>query len=590
MRSLAPLHPPFLLMSDTNMSPAAIEKSNETFDSSMDTSTPPAPPTSLVADRRKYKLRLSNLPLSLVTKTFMSQYMPALLALDNASPLPSSAIHLAKKASNVKHGIVTFSDQPSCDKFFAFFKANYLRNSPSAPNETALSTTRIHTSYDVNTPLVKAAKLTAFTPSTSSRDCLVISYEVENIEHAKRKQAETDGGDAEKKRKESVLMTDDGARDAITNQWRTYLCPEPEPPKPKPTETTASTASTPSTPATPAPPARKAYHLYCKTNQLKKACLTKVLTEVRGEYRKKIEFFNKVTRNKTLPRVLLEKNQDYSTYWSSLTPDQRTEYKAKWAKHGLTLPLDYPAWTDKNARSVKWCPEGDGCVVASPLESFYRNKCELTFGLDRDAKTALGFLPGGWKGAVAHPAVCYNVPTITATISDAIQTVVRASDAPHYEAGVHGGFWRQVTVRTSNESPDATTAGSIQVVIQHAKAKGGVTGTGPDFSVPFDAAKLALESALCDRLFEVDESARYAEVNALNPLFVNDAEEAIAKYSRSSYRVSSLVFQEFNDVSMPSPSHPTQTHKGDDFIMQRILNCRFKVSSEREREARAAAS
>lgn len=85
------------------------------------------------------------------------------------------------------------------------------------------------------------------------------------------------------------------------------------------------------------------------------------------------------------------------------------------------------------------------------------------------------------------------------------------------------------------------------IVIQHSKPAGGVTGSGPDFSAPFEGAKQELAAALTEQVLEVDNAAKYAEVNALNPLTDRNYDKAdvIAKYLRDKYRVVSLVFQEY---------------------------------------------
>jgi tRNA (uracil-5-)-methyltransferase len=217
------------------------------------------------------------------------------------------------------------------------------------------------------------------------------------------------------------------------------------------------------------------------------------------------------------------------------------------------------------------------------MECFYRNKCEFTFGVDSNSNVALGFTPGGWSGSIVRPAICYNVSTVMCELAATIEGVVRAGTSPIYEPGIHKGFWRQVTVRTSNEPPAAKSSdaglGSIMIVVQHSTPKGGVTGNGPDYTESFEAEKKAFADALCDKVMTVDNSVRYAEANALNPTSTDkDAAATIEQYLRSRYMVTSLVFQEFNDLSLPPPSHPIQVYQGDDTITQRILNCRFKVS------------
>ncbi|GMI33146.1 hypothetical protein TeGR_g1744 [Tetraparma gracilis] len=585
------------------------------------TTTTSSSSTSLVADRRSFKLRLSNLPQSLTTPDFSSKFLPALLSLANASlspPLPAGCVHAAKKASGVRHGIATFKDRGAAEAFLGFFRTHLARKPGSKPDsepnskpspqqekapeakpgaeqaaqagqaaqaEQAAAADRVHTTYDVNLPLNSATKALTYVRSADSRDCLVLSWEDDNQRAMKRRNEERGEREGAKRQRGEGPITEEEARDGVTPLWREYLTPEQEllearlledAKKDKPKE---------------APKKKKLpYHIYKKTNDLKKSCLTKVLSEVRGQYRQRIENFNKVTRNKSLPRVPPAAKKSppthYADWWAAQPPAEREAAAAKWKTHGLTLPLDFPAWTGAAAKSVSWCSEGSGAIVPSPQQSFYRNKCEFTFGPGEGGEPGLGFLPAGWAAGTTPPGWAFNVNAAMCAVAGRIKEVVggSAGELPLYDPAPHLGFWRQVTVRTSNEPPSDAPAdaplGSIMIVIQHSKPAGGVTGSGPDFSAPFEGAKQELAAALTEQVLEVDNAAKYAEVNALNPLTDRNYDKAdvIAKYLRDKYRVVSLVFQEYNDLSFPSPSHPLQVHSGSDHIVQRILDCRFKVS------------
>lgn len=112
-----------------------------------------------------------------------------------------------------------------------------------------------------------------------------------------------------------------------------------------------------------------------------------------------------------------------------------------------------PEWLAPITRTkLKWlaCPLDQ--VVSSPLTEGYRNKTELTIGLDVHGKPAIGFLLGAMKHgivSVADPREAPSVSALHASLHQLIEPFVINSNLPVWERATHTGFWRMLLLRST---------------------------------------------------------------------------------------------------------------------------------------------
>ncbi|KAI9099856.1 S-adenosyl-L-methionine-dependent methyltransferase [Phlyctochytrium arcticum] len=102
-------------------------------------------------------------------------------------------------------------------------------------------------------------------------------------------------------------------------------------------------------------------------------------------------------------------------------------------------------------------------IMPSPIEKFYRNKCEFTFGWDDKGEKCVGFLLGLFKEGVVNvlpPTDSLHVSPAARDIAAALQTFLRASDLDIYDRIQKKGFWRMTLVRTH-------TTGENMVIVQY---------------------------------------------------------------------------------------------------------------------------
>jgi len=102
-------------------------------------------------------------------------------------------------------------------------------------------------------------------------------------------------------------------------------------------------------------------------------------------------------------------------------------------------------------------------VLASPALTFYRNKCEFTFGTRprRDGEAGmeaeLGFRTGSFYSGdlrVETPTLTYNVPLVQKIMVLRFRDFMRANDLPPYDNVTNAGLLRMLTLRSSYETGD----------------------------------------------------------------------------------------------------------------------------------------
>lgn len=103
-------------------------------------------------------------------------------------------------------------------------------------------------------------------------------------------------------------------------------------------------------------------------------------------------------------------------------------------------------------QKTKWlaCPLEQ--VIPSPITEGYRNKTELTVGLDVNGKPAIGFLLGAMKDgivAVGDPREALSVSPLHAQIHQMIEPFVTTSGIPVWSRNTHTGFWRLCLIRST---------------------------------------------------------------------------------------------------------------------------------------------
>jgi len=290
--------------------------------------------------------------------------------------------------------------------------------------------------------------------------------------------------------------------------------------------------------------------------------------------------------------------------------------------------LEKEARRDPNKKVPKvfsWMKEKPGIdveeVIRSPLVTKYRNKCELTFGYrcpddsekpiaeeekqenekegtenTEEAKKipSLGFLPYGWRHSVCRPHSLQNVPDEVCAIADLIDGFLPDSPLLPYENGVHRGFWRSITIRSSERT------GQVMIIVVHASPEGaaGEEKSADDASETAKKEKRALFEKERDRLVSiltkdklpipkrdlptvkmVEESDASKDVE----MATGDEESAekkddASKDETTAFCVSSIFFQEYNGLSNPSVSHPVQHVYGSKYIEEKLGKNTYQIS------------
>lgn len=94
-------------------------------------------------------------------------------------------------------------------------------------------------------------------------------------------------------------------------------------------------------------------------------------------------------------------------------------------------------------------------IKPSPQTHNYRNKCEFSFGFDKEGKATLGFSLGGFREGVtvANASDCLHVPESMKALANAVQEHIRGrtAEAPVFDRESKTGFWRILMVRSHGE-------------------------------------------------------------------------------------------------------------------------------------------
>jgi len=221
-------------------------------------------------------------------------------------------------------------------------------------------------------------------------------------------------------------------------------------------------------------------------------------------------------------------------------------------------------------------------ILPSPKQTEYRNKCEMNFGyryeLDIEGdvneedgpamkKTpAVGFLASGWSGGVSHPHMLANIPSEACAIVDVVNKFLQDSPTIPYDSKAHRGLWRVLTIRISRRTKEC------MVIIMHAPPSGGIGAQDEtdDYSHLFESEKARLISMLTDselmvpeRDYTVVKPEKESGAAKAGDEIEARCEEVVssqtgASESPSSFRVTSVFFQEYDGVSNPTPEHPVQ--------------------------------
>lgn len=93
--------------------------------------------------------------------------------------------------------------------------------------------------------------------------------------------------------------------------------------------------------------------------------------------------------------------------------------------------------------------------IKSPVEFNYRNKCEFTFGEDKNGKMQLGLHPAGKFFEVLDLNECHLLPELTWNILCKIKELVSASELGAFKDLKDIGFWATITVRYSSSHDHA---------------------------------------------------------------------------------------------------------------------------------------
>lgn len=174
-------------------------------------------------------------------------------------------------------------------------------------------------------------------------------------------------------------------------------------------------------------------------------------------------------------------------------------------------------------------------IQASPVTEGYRNKCEFSFGFDKEDKPCVGFRLGLFREGsvvVSKPDECINVSAEMKAVCAVMQNILETSDVPVYNVNTRTGVWRILTVRQS------VNTGELMVMMQ----------VNPADKTPEERA--AVKDLVVKRL--TDES--------------------------NSFKITSIYMQEYEGLSAPSDNDPVEHVFGKEKLEEHLLGMRFSVS------------
>mmetsp|Transcript_13521 Transcript_13521/g.19339 ORF Transcript_13521/g.19339 Transcript_13521/m.19339 type:complete len:703 (-) Transcript_13521:200-2308(-) len=193
---------------------------------------------------------------------------------------------------------------------------------------------------------------------------------------------------------------------------------------------------------------------------------------------------------------------------------------------------------------------------------------------------AVGFMASGWSGGVSDPHSLQNIPDYVCGLADIINEFLRDSPLLPYNSRDHTGFWRTMTVRTSERTCEC------MIVVCHAPVTGAI---GDRHKMNLDGVDSPTESEVDGRkkIFE-KERERMIKVLTDNegilPLPCRDYPSNQMDFKKSDeyhpkdVKVSSIFFQEFEGLSNPTPAVPVQHLYGKKSIDEKLLKCTFQIS------------
>jgi tRNA (uracil-5-)-methyltransferase len=168
-----------------------------------------------------------------------------------------------------------------------------------------------------------------------------------------------------------------------------------------------------------------------------------------------------------------------------------------------------------------------------------RNKCELTFGytiLSEEPGSfkvpAVGFKPFGWAGGVAFSDSLAIISPEVGVLVDVFNQFLAGSSLPPYDQKTHSGFWRTVTVRTSDRTLEC------MLIICH------TSGDHVERNRPQDSSGTTaqeLVKAEKEKLVDILKSTNLSKQGANEP-----------------FHVTSIFFQEYDGASSPTLDQPVE--------------------------------
>mmetsp|Transcript_25114 Transcript_25114/g.29041 ORF Transcript_25114/g.29041 Transcript_25114/m.29041 type:complete len:773 (-) Transcript_25114:1176-3494(-) len=279
------------------------------------------------------------------------------------------------------------------------------------------------------------------------------------------------------------------------------------------------------------------------------------------------------------PLVMRYRNKCELTFGYRYPQDQESE------KGALEIETDGRSENDKdmseNQKTEETCSSVDGLLSSSSIVS---TKDETQTRIP-----AVGFLPYGWRHAVARPHCLQNIPHEVCAITDLIDDFLSNSPLLPYDTSVHRGFWRSITIRSSKST------GQVMIIVVHASPEGGAgeeKPTSENFNTSskekqdlFERERERLVGILTkDELTipERDLPLVQIEVEENNDPTKDEEIEMEDKKSKENddgpFRVTSIYFQEYNGLSNPSVSHPVQHAYGSKFIEEKLGPNTYQIS------------
>ncbi|CEG46341.1 23s rrna (uracil-5-)-methyltransferase [Plasmopara halstedii] len=174
-------------------------------------------------------------------------------------------------------------------------------------------------------------------------------------------------------------------------------------------------------------------------------------------------------------------------------------------------------------------------IHASPVTEGYRNKCEFSFGFDKNNKPCVGFRLGLFREGsvvVSKPDECINVSKDMKAVCAVMQVILETSGVPVYDVHTKTGVWRVLTVRQSINTEE------LMVIVQ------------------VNPAQKTLEER--------------AAVKELIVKRLTDEE--------NSFRITSIYVQEYEGLSAPSDNDSVEHVFGKTKLEEHLLGMRFSIS------------